>query len=246
MNVMPNSISPKSERFFNLVGDLQCDIKDLIRKEIDLAKAELGEKFSAVGRNAGYAAAGGVLALFALFLLLLGVGAIISRLLQMADLSPGTAYFLSYMGLALVLGGVGYALIHKAMNAFSKISFSPEKAIAGVKGAEPVPIEIRKAVDQKEHETKKEEKRSSDDLQNEVIATRARMETEVSELKSRLTFGYMMRSLFAGIKHHPTRTLLVSASTGLGGYLVWRNRHMADVRRLQAQRKWWQIKARHA
>jgi hypothetical protein len=245
MNVMPNSVTPKSEPFFSLIADLQCDLKNLVRKEIDLAKAEMGEKFGAIGRNAGYAAAGGVLALFALFLLLLGLGAIIARLLQAADLSPGTAYFLSYMGLALILGGVGYALIQKAMKAFSKISFSPEKAIAGAKGAEPVPIEIRKAADEKTQEAKKE-KRSSDEIQSEVISTRARMEDEMSELKSRLSPGYMCRSFFAGLKHHPARAFLITATTGLGGYLVWRNRHMSELKRLQAQRKWWQFKLRHA
>ena len=245
MNVMPNSVTPKTERFIDLIADLQCDLKNLVKKEIDLARAEMGEKCSAIGRNAGYAAAGGVLALFAVFLMLLGVGAIIARLLQAADLSPGTAYFISYMGLALILGGVGYALIHKAIQAFSKISFSPEKAIAGAKGAEPVPIEIRKAADEKERETKKE-KQSSDEIQSEVIATRARMEDEMSELKSRLSPGYMCRSFFAGIKHHPTRALLITATTGLGGYLVWRNRHMAELKRLDAHRKWWQLKLKHA
>ncbi len=245
MNGTTQMANHKSDGFFTLVGDLQDDLKRLIKKEIDLAKTEMGEKFSALGKNAGLAAAGGVLALFALFLLLLGIGAIIARLLQATDLSPGTAYFISYMGLALILGGVGYFLIHKAMNAFSKISLSPDKALAGAKGAEPVPIEIRKAVENKQKEVK-EPKRSSDELQSEVIEARTRMDSEMSELKSRLTPGYMIRSLFAGIKHHPTRAILIGASTGLGGYLYWRNRHMVEVKRLQAQRKWWQIKARRA
>src|SRR5690349_7311006 len=107
MNVMPNTVTPKTEGFFHLLSDIQCDLKNLIRKEIDLAKAEMGEKCSVLGRNAAYAAGGGVLALFALFLLLLGIGAILARLLQKADLSAGTAYFLSYMGMALILGGIG-------------------------------------------------------------------------------------------------------------------------------------------
>jgi hypothetical protein len=248
MNGTTQLANHKSEGFFTLVGEFQDDFKRLIKKEIDLAKAEMGEKCSALGKNAGLAAAGGVLALFALFLLLLGIGAIIARLLQQADLSPGTSYFISYMGLALLLGGIGYLLIHKATKAFSKISLSPDKALAGAKGAEPVPIEIRKAIDGKQKDVK-EPKRSSDELQNEVIQARTRMDSEMSELKSRLTPGYMIRSLFAGIKHHPTRAILIGASTGLSGYLYWRNRHMAEVKRLQAQRKWWQLKAlkaRHA
>ncbi len=247
MNTMPNTVTPKTEGFFHLIADLQCDQKILIRKEIDLAKAEMGEKASAMGRNAGYAAAGGVLALFAVVLLLLGLGAILARLLQAANMSPGMAYFVSYMGLALILGGVGYALIQKAMAAFKKISLSPEKAIAGVKGAEPVSIEIRKAANEMDaREAKHEAKRSSDEIQSEVIETRARMEDEMSELKARLTPRYMCRSFFAGMKHHPARALIVTATTGLGGYLLWRNRHNTEVKRLAAQRKWWQFKLKHA
>jgi hypothetical protein len=242
---IPRGGDHKHERFFSIVGDLQDDLKRLIRKEVDLAKAEIGENFSALGRNAGLAAGGAVLALFALFLLLLGIGAILARMLQAANLSPGAAYFISYTGLALLLGALGYFLIRKAVDAFSKISFSPDKALAGAKGAEPVPIEIRKAI---ENETNgaKEAKRSSEELQSEVIAARARMDEEVAELKSRLTPGYLIRSLFAGIKHHPTRALLFGASTGLGGYLYWRNKHIAEVQRLRAERKWWQFKVRKA
>ena len=238
----------RSERFFDLLGGLQSDVKNLISKEIALAKAEMGEKFSAMGKNAGLAATDGVLALFALFLILLEISAIIVRLLEATGLSAGTSYFISYMGMALLLGGIGYALIHKAMSAFSKISLSPDKALAGAKGAEPVPIEIRKAIDEKngEVEKNKEPKRSSSELQTEVIATRTRMDSEVSELKSRLTPGYMIRSFFAGIKHHPTRVILITATTGLGGYLMWRNKHLAEVKRLEANRKWWQFKVRHA
>jgi hypothetical protein len=245
MNGTMNTANHKGERFFTLVGDLQDDFKNLIKKEIDLAKTEMGEKFGSLGKNAGLAAAGAVLALIAAFMLLLGIGAIIANLLQRTDLSPGAAYFISYMGLSVVLGAVGYVLIHKALNAFSKISLSPDKALAGAKGAEPVPIEIRKAIDDKQAEVK-EPRRSSDELQTEVIAARTRMDGEMSELKSRLTPGYMVRSLFAGIKHHPTRVILIGASTGLGGYLYWRNKHLVEVKRLQAQRKWWQFRTRHA
>ena len=60
-------------------------------------------------------------------------------------------------------------------------------------------------------------------LQKEVIETRVRMGTELSELKTRLSPGYVAHSLWAGLKHHPLRAFAVSAaSTGLGGYLYWR------------------------
>jgi hypothetical protein len=242
-----NSKAPRTERFMNLVGDLQTDIKNLIKKEIELAKAEVGEKVSALGRNAAFAAAGGVLGLMAAFMLLLGLGAIFARLLVMADISPGTAYFVAYVGLALVLGAVGYALIHKAMSAFSKISLAPEKALTSVQAAEPVPIEIKKK--EKEQEAKMARKMSSDELQDEVIATRTRMDEEISELKARLSPSYMGKCFVAGLKNHPLRALLFSAaSTGIGGYIYYRKQQKLAMMRKGAGglRRWWNLNVRHA
>jgi hypothetical protein len=238
MKTLHMASHPRGESFLHLVGDLQTDVKTLIKKEIELAKTEMGEKFKDVGRNAGFAAAGAVMALIAVFMLLLGLGAVIARLLQAADMNPGTAYFLAYMGLSLVLGGVGYFLIRKALNAFSNLSLSPEKALETVRGPEAVEIEIR-------HQPVKEAKPSSDELRDEVVAARARMDSEVLELKERLTPGYMLRSSLAGIKHHPLRALLFGASAGVGGYFYWRNRHLAELNRVKAQRKWWQVKIKH-
>jgi hypothetical protein len=233
--ITTNTTSPRGEPFMHLVGDLQDDVKTLIKKEIELAKTEMGEKCKELGRNAGLAAGGALLAVIAAFMLLLGLGAIVAQLLQRADLSPGTAYFLSYMGLSLILGGVGYALLQKAVHAFSKISLSPEKTLETVRGPEPVEIQVGNG-----------HKRSSDEVRQEVVAARARMDSEMEELRERLTPGYMLKSSAAGLKHHPLRALAVAATTGLGGYLVWRQRHAAQAKRLNAQRKWWQFKLRHA
>jgi hypothetical protein len=244
-NTTYGTYTPRGEKFIDLVGGLQHDVKLLIKKEIELAKAEMSEKVSAIGRNAAYAAAGGVLALMAAFMLLLGLGAIISRLIVAAGMSPAAAYFISYMGLAILLGAIGYALIHKAMNAFSKISLAPEKALVGVQAAEPVPIEIKR----KFKEEKPEPKQNSDDLQSEVIAARTRMDSEINELKARLTPAYMARSMVAGLKHHPLRAVLLSAaSTGLGGYLYWRKQQRLAAMRRNAGtfRRWLNLKVRHA
>jgi hypothetical protein len=243
MNTTYATNSPRTEKFFSLVGDLQDDVKTLIKKEIELAKAEMSEKISAMGRNAVFAAIGGVLALMAAFMLMLGLGAIFARLLIGAGLSAAAAYFIAYMGLALILGGVGYAFIQKAISAFKKISFAPEKALVSVQAAEPVPIEIKRKFKQE----KADHKASSDDLQSEVIAARTRMDDEISELKSRLTPRYMARSFLAGLKHHPLRAVIISAaSTGLGGYLYYRKQQRLAMVKRHASRlhRWWNL--RHA
>ena len=234
MNTRFTAASPQEDSFIHLVGDLRTDIKTLVRKEMELARAEMGEKVKDAARNAALGGAGAVLGLIAFVMLLLGLGAILSRAFQSAGLSPATAYALAYGGLGLVLGGVSFLLIHKAMNALSKFSLSPEKALETVRGPEPTAPEVRRE--------RREPAPSSEDLREEVIFTRARMDSEMQELKDRLKPGYVVRSSVAGIKHHPLRALIAGASAGLGGYLMWRHSHGASARRRSAARKWWQIK----
>jgi hypothetical protein len=228
MNTMLRGENPKTERFMNLAGDLQTDLKNLIKKEFELAKTEMGEKLKIMGRNAIFAAAGGVLALMAIFLLFLGIGAIIAQILLKAGMSAGTAYFVAYMGFGLILAIIGYLLIQKAIHAFSAVSLTPEKTLDTVKTPESVAV-ARKHLHEHDHEhkTKSDSKPapSSDELKTEVMATRHRMESEMSELKARLKPGYMAKSLGTGLKHHPLTTLLFGAGTSLGGYLYWRKRH---------------------
>jgi uncharacterized membrane protein YqjE len=56
-----------------LVKEVTEDISTLIRKEIDLAKAELGSSISAKAKGAAIIAIAGVLGLFALIFLLLAI-----------------------------------------------------------------------------------------------------------------------------------------------------------------------------
>jgi len=242
MNATLEGMNPRTERFMSLVGDLQTDIKTLIKKEIELAKAEMGEKFKVLGRNAALGAAGGVLGLMAALMLLLSIGAIIARLFVAAGMSAGLAYFIAYFGLALVLGVVGYILLQKAIAGFSKVSLAPEKALNTVRGTEAVPIQIKHP--EKEH---KKAQPSSDQLQTQVMTARERAESEIDELKSRLTPGYMAKSAWAGLKHHPLTTLLISAGTGLGlgGYVYWRHHHAASNGKVQNPGRLFRLKIHH-
>jgi hypothetical protein len=90
---------------------------------------------------------------------------------------------------------------------------------------------------------------SSDQLQDEVIATRTRMDEEISELKARLTPSYVGKCFVAGLKHHPLRALLLSAaSTGIGGYIYYRKQQKLAMMRkgTSGLRRWWKINVRHA
>jgi hypothetical protein len=221
--------SPKNEKFLSLVGDLQTDIKNLIKKEFELAKTEMGEKFKVLGRNATFMAVGGVIALMAVLLLLIGLAALFAQLIELADVPAGYAYFIGFFGLGIVLAIAGYGFIQKALHAFGTVSLTPDKTLSTAKGEE-VPIHVK----QMEKSETKTPKRSSDDLQHEVESARDRMENEMVELKNRLTPKYMAKSFVAGMKHHPMRAVVATAvTTGFGGLIYWHNHHQAKAAELQ-------------
>ena len=75
----------------------------LVRKEIELAKAELMEKVSKLGKGAAVAGAAGVFLLFAVFIFLFALGFFINDLL---DHDNGWLGFLIVSVLLVILGGV--------------------------------------------------------------------------------------------------------------------------------------------
>jgi uncharacterized membrane protein YqjE len=75
----------------------------LVRQEIDLAKAEVGEKVSSLGKGAGIAAAAGTFLFFAVFIFLIGLGFFINDLL---DFDNGWLGFFIVFVLLVLLGAI--------------------------------------------------------------------------------------------------------------------------------------------
>ena len=75
----------------------------LVRQEIDLAKAEVSEKVSNLGKGAGIAAAAGTFLFFAVFILLIGLGFFVNDLL---DFDNGWLGFFIVFGLLVILGAI--------------------------------------------------------------------------------------------------------------------------------------------
>ena len=91
-----------------LFGDLTYSVSNLFRKEIELARAEASEKISQAGVAAGSLAAGGILALAALIVLL--------QALVIALTELGVAPALSALIVGGVVGIIAFALIYKGIN----------------------------------------------------------------------------------------------------------------------------------
>jgi Putative Actinobacterial Holin-X, holin superfamily III len=103
--MIPN---PDERTISQLFGDSLAELAKLVQNEVDLARAELREKARQVGGAAGLIAAGAVLLIPALVLLLYAIAAWLITL----GLAPPLAYLASGLGagiiaVALVWTGIG-------------------------------------------------------------------------------------------------------------------------------------------
>ena len=107
-----------------LFSDLTHSVTTLFRKEIELARAETSEKVSQAGGAAGAIAAGGILALAALIVLL---GALVAALDEL--MPPALA--------ALIVGGIvaiiAFALIYKGINDLKASSLAPTRTVEALR-----------------------------------------------------------------------------------------------------------------
>jgi hypothetical protein len=105
----------------DLIGDLTNSVSTLFRKEIELARAETSEKVNQAAVAAGSIAAGGILALAALIVLL--------QALVIALTELGLAPALSALIVGGVVAGVAFALIYKGTTDLKAGSLAPNRTV---------------------------------------------------------------------------------------------------------------------
>jgi len=116
----------KDERSLGeLFGELAKETSDLVRQEVQLAKTEMTQKASAVGKDAGMITAGGFVAYAGLLAL---IAAIIVGLGQL-----GVPWWLSAFIVGVVVAVVGYFLIQKGINAIKHMNMAPQQTIQTLK-----------------------------------------------------------------------------------------------------------------
>lgn len=109
----------------DLFADLSRDITKLVRQEITLARTELGQSASKIGRDIGFLAVGG-LVIYAGFLTLLAALVIILGTI-------GLPWWLSALIVGLVVAGVGYFLVRRGLDALKKENLAPQKTLETLK-----------------------------------------------------------------------------------------------------------------
>lgn len=110
----------------DLLKELTAEIRDLFRKEVELARTETAEKASRVTSRAAAVAMGGAVALVGGFVLMEAVVRGLTALL--AQWMPlDVAVWLAPLIVGGVLAAVGYGLFSQAMARLRSESLTPEK-----------------------------------------------------------------------------------------------------------------------
>jgi uncharacterized membrane protein YqjE len=104
-----------------LVMGLTDDVTTLVRKEVELAKAELQESAKASGKAAGMIGAGGMVAYAGLLLILAAIA------IALGDWWNN--YWLSTAVVGLATGLIGWAILNGGMKQFKEINLVPRKTI---------------------------------------------------------------------------------------------------------------------
>ncbi len=116
----------------DLIRDLRDESSHLLRQEVALAKAEMSEKASRVGRNTGYLTAGGAALAGGLLFLALAATVGIYNGLVAAEMSRANAGWLAPLMTGLVIAVIGYALIQKGISALQHESPMPERTVDSI------------------------------------------------------------------------------------------------------------------
>jgi hypothetical protein len=213
---------------FGLFRSLTGDARTLLRQELKLARVEVTENLSRVGKQAATLAVGGIVAYAGLLVLLVGLGWLVGWAFRYAGLSPAFSIFLGMTVIGLLVCGAGAGLLLAGFSRLSKESLAPQRTIhtlqelkAGVQKSEvhkPSPPASSTPPD----------KPSSQEMQARVEATEERLEETIGDLSYRLSPQNIkaqvkgrMNRVKGRIQERPYNAGLLAVAAGvLSGILV--------------------------
>lgn len=126
------SATNESRPLADLLGGLASDISGLFRKEIQLAKAEAGEKISETMAGVTSIAIGGVLALGALGVFLGAIVALLAAVMIAQGMDETTASTVSAFIVAAVVGLIAWMTISKGINALKASNLNMNRTAASL------------------------------------------------------------------------------------------------------------------
>jgi len=113
----------------DLLRTLRDEITTLVREEIALARTEISEKSAVLARNLAYLAIGGLIAVSALMLMLIGVSIMVGEGLSGRGINTGTAASLGFLIVAIIVGVVAASMVTKALKMLSTSTLKPNRTV---------------------------------------------------------------------------------------------------------------------
>ncbi len=104
-----------------LFGDLSRETSTLVRQEVTLAKAELTQTATQVGKDVSVLAVGGAIAYAGLLALLAAV--------VLGLVAFGLPAWLSALIVGVVVAGGGYALVRQGLSALKGVNMAPRQTM---------------------------------------------------------------------------------------------------------------------
>jgi len=108
-----------------LFGDLARDMGTLVSQELALARTELTDKASRVGKQVAMLAVGGLVAYAGLLAI------IAAAIVLIAD--RGVPLWISALVVGLVVAGIGYLLVQRGLTALKHEDLTPRQTIQSIK-----------------------------------------------------------------------------------------------------------------
>jgi len=116
---------PEDRSLGDLFSDLTRDTATLVRQEVTLAKTELTDKASKVGKDVAFLAMGGLVAYAGMVAIIFGLIFLINAL--------GLSLWVSALLVGLVVAAVGGALVSKGLGELKKIDPVPRQTVESLK-----------------------------------------------------------------------------------------------------------------
>jgi hypothetical protein len=107
-----------------LFSELSQETTTLIRQEVNLAKTEMSQKASRVGKDVGFLVAGGAVAYAGLLAVIAGVIALLGLVIPL---------WLSALLVGLVVAAIGYFLVRRGLDALKQEDLAPRETIETLK-----------------------------------------------------------------------------------------------------------------
>jgi len=205
---------------FDLFKDLREEVKTFLRKEVHLAKAELSEKISRMGKESVSIAIGGFVAYAGLIVFLGALGMLIAFGLLWLNLDPFLSAFIGLGALGFIIIAVGAMMLLSGIKALKKESLTPERTIESLQRVNGTKHHVDKPTAPKP----KKDGRSSAEIERSVVRTESQMAETLEELGDRLSMTHLRRQAKVEVQKHPYRWSLVAMGAGVCGSFIMKRK----------------------